>query len=610
MNNIWIVFPLFSFVFLNLYYSSKGWRVACLISAVFITSFVVIFNEITSIFSIANTSVVRGFWIFNAVVSLGLFLKSVKNRPLELPKFQFPGIFGCVCLFCIGIIFLLNALVAFFSPPNNLDSLSYHLPRIMHWAVNTSVHFYPTYIERQLFYNPGSEFCLFHIFLLTGNDLWFNFLQWISFISCVISVSLIAKFLGASLRGQILAALFAATIPMAILQSTSTQNDLFASSWILIFVALGLYLQISFSKSVFYATSAAMGLSVLAKGIFFVSLGFVIWHGFFLWKKTYKYVLISLCIILVLISGHFIRSWEWQNRKAILSQTQSSLMLSRHDPAIILTNAMYQAFSEFLSPWLPVNLTILKEINKITSMIQVNSKDAHVFGQELSFPISPNYIFDEDYAPNPLHVLFIFMIPIYLWYMKPKSLIWQYYGCVILGGLLFLFIIKWQPWITRFHLPLLILFAPLFGLVMERFKLRSILLSSLLIILAFLTITFHHTRPLIGPNRLNQWDRWFYYFVKTPEKITSYGQASKIIASSNCHDVGLIEGGSGMEYPLWALTNFQFKYRSVNMDGFLDHAPCLVVSMDQKEEKHLKVSGIKFSRIWAEIPIQIYSPNK
>jgi hypothetical protein len=48
------------------------------------------------------------------------------------------------------IVLTATAFTALSSVPNNLDSMSYHLPRIEHWLQNQSLEFYPTSDSRQL----------------------------------------------------------------------------------------------------------------------------------------------------------------------------------------------------------------------------------------------------------------------------------------------------------------------------------------------------------------------------------------------------------------------------------------------------------------------------
>jgi hypothetical protein len=55
----------------------------------------------------------------------------------------------------VVLILLLGAMAAIF-PATNWDSLTYHLPRVMHWLQQQSVEHYPTHNTRQIEFGPWS----------------------------------------------------------------------------------------------------------------------------------------------------------------------------------------------------------------------------------------------------------------------------------------------------------------------------------------------------------------------------------------------------------------------------------------------------------------------
>jgi len=607
-----ICLPVLSFIFFVLFYKNKfpsfGWRVGYILAAVTIGFLTVIFMEIAGLFSLMTASFVRDFWFAMVIFSSGLFGWSGPKRLFKnCARLEF-GIFEYVCVAGIALILLINALVAFSYPPNNWDSMTYHLPRVMHWAANANLRFYPTPIDRQLFLQPGAEFFLLHCFLLTGDDRWFNFLQWISFVGCVLSASLLAKILGASIRGQVMTALFVATIPMAILQSTSTQNDLFVSFWIGSFVALGHILQRKFSRIIFYGAAAALGLSMLAKGTFFVVLPFVLYFLVTLWKENLKYIFVCLGIVLVLVAGHHSRIWAWQDGKSFFSSIQSEVSIKRHDPAATTVNAISQIASELMLPWESINEAIERLVQGATVFLGVKEQDQDMFGQLFARPPFPNLVFDEDYAPNPLHMILIFVVIFFLWKLRPKKEVWQYYACTVVSCFLFAVIVKWQPFITRLHLSLFILCSPLVGILLVYcWKWLVKLVIIFLFGMALSTIIFHQTRPLGGINYSSSIPREVYYFMKKPSCYMPYEQAAKAILSSGCRDVGLMQGGDSWEYPLWALTGYgQVRFRSVGPGDAQGLLPCMLVTIDLPQDKNFILGRQTFNLLWQGEPLQVF----
>ena len=73
--------------------------------------------------------------------------------------------------------------------------------------------------------------------LLGRADIFSQLVQWSSMVGSMSCVFAIARLLGAPEAGVVLAVLFAATLPMGILQSFSTQNDYVVSFWLLALVS-------------------------------------------------------------------------------------------------------------------------------------------------------------------------------------------------------------------------------------------------------------------------------------------------------------------------------------------------------------------------------------
>ena len=110
--------------------------------------------------------------------------------------------------------------------PNNWDSMTYHLARVAHWMQHASVAPYPTHIARQVLLGPGAEYLLLVLQVLSWSDALANFLQLFCWVLLVWSAPSLARLAGAPERIARWAAVLVAAMPMAVLQATSTQNDL------------------------------------------------------------------------------------------------------------------------------------------------------------------------------------------------------------------------------------------------------------------------------------------------------------------------------------------------------------------------------------------------
>ena len=160
----------------------------------------------------------------------------------------------------------MTTFVAVVAPPNTWDSMTYHLARVVHWAADGSVADYPTNIIWQLIYGPFSEFAVLQFQVLSGGDQLANLVQWFSMVGSIVGASLIAKRIGCPPAGQLLAAIVVATLPIGILEGSSTQTDYVVALWLVccIYLALAFTARRTAGAAAWFA--ASLGLAMLAKG--------------------------------------------------------------------------------------------------------------------------------------------------------------------------------------------------------------------------------------------------------------------------------------------------------------------------------------------------------
>lgn len=130
-------------------------------------------------------------------------------------------------------ITVLLFLVAIVYPPNNYDSLTYHMTRVAFWLQNQSVDFYETINPRQNGTCPGAEYLILTLQALTGSDRLANCVQTTAFAIIVVSITLITRYLKAPRAFRVPLAVVFCTAPSFVLQATTTQNDLCAGVTVL-----------------------------------------------------------------------------------------------------------------------------------------------------------------------------------------------------------------------------------------------------------------------------------------------------------------------------------------------------------------------------------------
>lgn len=124
---------------------------------------------------------------------------------------------------------LLAALSAIEFVPNNFDSMTYHLARVAYWLQNHSVEPYPTNIARQIVLTPGAEYLLLGLQVIARSDRLASLVQLGSWAAMVFAAPPVVRALGASRRAAAWAGVLVGTLPLALLQASSTQNDLVAT---------------------------------------------------------------------------------------------------------------------------------------------------------------------------------------------------------------------------------------------------------------------------------------------------------------------------------------------------------------------------------------------
>lgn len=137
----------------------------------------------------------------------------------------------------LGAMLLCVLLVgALFTVPYNYDSMTYHLARIGHWIDNGNVNYYVTNCDRQLYSPVLSEYNMLYLMLLSGGDMFCNLQQYISMLITAYYIYRTARMLGTRQIFALLGVFVFLTMPLTITQSLTTQNDLSAAMWFVLFV--------------------------------------------------------------------------------------------------------------------------------------------------------------------------------------------------------------------------------------------------------------------------------------------------------------------------------------------------------------------------------------
>jgi hypothetical protein len=147
-----------------------------------------------------------------------------------------PAVLGLAVAVAVGSAYLLA--LAFFTPANDWDALSYHLARAAFWKQEHGVVLIGDVADSRLNVNPpNAEIGQLATMLLAENDRWVALPQLLAYAALALSVAGLARRIGLGVAEAAFSGLVFATLPVVALQASGALNDLVAAS----FLALAVY---------------------------------------------------------------------------------------------------------------------------------------------------------------------------------------------------------------------------------------------------------------------------------------------------------------------------------------------------------------------------------
>lgn len=515
-------------------------------------------------------------WLSLCLLMLVITLARLRGVRLRLRPIEDPlSTSSRVPLSGVGLIVLLTGLTAIIAPPNTWDSLNYHMSRVMHWIQNRSVDFYATHIVWQLLHPPWAEYAILHLQILSGGDRFANLVQWFSMLGSLIGVTAIVRELGGSRESQVYAMVFGATIPMGILQSSSTQNDYVVSFWLICLAYFVLRLKKTGSRHYAVGAGASLGLAFLTKGTAYLfGWPFLLWLGLSGLRARRVYVWKSLAVIaivaLTINTNHYRRNFDLFGSPLGPAEAdrlgQGFYANEKFGLRVTALNVAKNISLHLGTPFEQVNRMLEGWVAEFASILGLDVNDpAITFLRGSQFRISKLSTF-EDLAGNPVHLGLILWASVVclaawrpMWRANADRL--GYLATLFLGFVTFATYSRWQIWGSRLHLPLFVLASPVVGLVLASSascRIRSAT-ASVLLMTSIPWVLANQTRPLVAwpgftpfPSILTS-SRSDAYFNADPTTEEPFRLAASLIANSGCSNVGLAIGHSDPEYLLWIL---------------------------------------------------------
>jgi hypothetical protein len=519
----------------------------------------------------------------HAVVGLvGAVALAASRRRAPLPRGGWRPI-GADAWAARGALLLLAVPVAYSALwylPNNWDSMTYHLARVAHWIQHRSVGAYETNVPRQVTYPPGAEYLLVVVQAIAGTDRLANLLQFVSWVVVALAAGRLARLFGAPRRIAPWAALVFAATPMAMLQASSTQNDLVASATALGIVAACLpffHARPRWHASDVVVAASALSASVLVKPTAVIT--------------TLPFTACAVAVALR-VALRDARSLRAATRGVALAAIAAALFLGPE-----LARRAHSSDQGEFSPFLYAPLSM--DADRLTNVARAFARHVPLPASWTAALASPTTVGcsvarsmcadrvlhpHEDFAGNPAStvlVLGLLLVALFRWRDLPARAKWAL-AAIPAAWIGFGLVFRDNPWIARLHLPLFAL-APIAAAAlagrpsrMSRFGVVTASVVAVLCVHSVLTATRNELRPV--PNPTFAWLGLLpsTYYAAHRGRWPSHVGAMTTLAERGCNHLGLFIGGDSYDYPLtWRAMLRGVAVRHITGP---DPWPCVVLS--------------------------------
>jgi hypothetical protein len=312
---------------------------------------------------------------------------------------------------------------------------------------------------------------------------------------------------------------------------------------------------------------SALGLAWLTKGTTYLfSLPIMLTFAL-TWPTKIRYglkgVFLLLLVAVGLTAGHFARNYTLygspfgphaEGPGKIFKYTNDEISVSTLVSNIVRNVALHIGTGTDA-----VNIVLERWMVRLIQAVGAEVNDPRTTWDFATFHI-PKTSMHESHAGNPVHVILIVLILTMMLCQRNPS---QQYGDVlqyafglVLAFILFCVLLKWQPWHSRLHLPLFVLWSAAVAVVLTQRWPRgaTIGLAIILLVCSCPFLIKNQLRPLTGENNIFTTKSTHLYFADRRSLEQSFVAATAFVRETRCRDIGLdFYATEPFEYPLLVL---------------------------------------------------------
>lgn len=591
---------------------------------------------IAELLSLVSLLTPEGITAFHLVFTALLVLIAISLRKRK----SFCVWKGEVWLLAFALLLTVPAIVSgVYAPPNNWDSMTYHIPRIYKWLHHHSLDHYPTYVSRQLYQNPGHEFVLTHLLSLSGTHRYVAVFNNMTFMMSFIASAAIVERIGGSRLAQYGAMLLLATLPGELLQAATPQNDLLLSFFLLTFVLGGLLLRKTEGSGAEGLLWLSGALAVLTKGPAFLYLPIVALFFFpfrrYLKRKFLLRGFAFFLVALLLNAGHWSRNYEaFEHPLGPTDGPHNIGTYSVKNPSfnstisILLRNMALHAHL----PFVPSEERFKEFVKEYHLSHDLKLNDPKTTWRGPSFrKISAGRPF-EDEAGNGMHFVLILLSCViyclaYKWRFRGRGEIVLPLLVFVVGFLFVSIFLKWQIWGTRLHLPLFVVAIPSVSVVLASVLPRLLIfpLFGLLLYSAYGYWAKNELRPFVGDNSIFTVGDEIEGFYRRATFRDDVALVARHLKSLHCKRVGVIGGEDDWQLKLYEINpklrihpcrapkshHQKLWLRRLRKGAEDKKKVCALVWFNNKDApEKVKACGQNFTRVGAPDNVNVFVPVK
>ncbi len=503
-------------------------------------------------------------------LALGLLFALLRPWPRRLPRLSLRLDASTWLSWSLPAVVLgVTGYLAWISPPNTVDSWTYHLPRVLHWVQDRSVAPYPTHVIHQIYQMPWSEEAILWLRLLTGGDRYAAFVQWWALFSLMVVLPDFVRLLVPQVS-PVWPRWIAVTVPVAILQASSTRNDLMAAYWAVGFVYALLAYRRTRALTWLAGGALALGLALRTKGTAYLWLfPFGLWWlGIMLRRRAWRGVALATLLGGVLLIGPWYRNFIVFGHPLGSREVRQFYIIQRPTVRGWLSNSLRQLASHATAGYpylrLPYKYRRLFRTEIEHAVVWTHEHVLHLSPSDSRYTKSGHWFHiprrrfpSEDESGAFTHVVLLLLVtPWLLW--KGSPLLRGYTAVFWADWALFVALEKWEVWVPRYHLPWLMLGVPLLAWAFQRLTEKRPWVGGLALLGLFLLVPRplldNLSRPLYAPVRISTLSPMERMFLPEEGWRQPYLEAMHRLGDARqCQQVGLLLDKDGPEYLFWYL---------------------------------------------------------